>query len=252
MVLLDVEASEPHEPARVVSCIDNLGLDGERRAVADLLHVDLADVEAHVVEFPHARGDVHGDVRREGLGLREGVPQLLVARGYTFGDLGRLDVLVKILARLKVVELPGDVHDGHLDVVAALAIGKRAVEVSRLRIHEIRRKLGGIASEQGVGQRHITPVEAGQVQPDKEDGERVDEALEGSLAQVLAEERAVGEGERQVFGDERRSELLTCGVHASGDDRNGVDARRAHALELAEHRELLVRDLWIRLLDGQY
>ena len=86
----------------------------------------------------------------------------------------------------------------------------------------------------------------------QEDGQRVDEALEGSLAQVLAEERAVGKREGEVFGDESGREFLARGVDAPGDHRHGVDAWRAHPLELAEHRELLVRDLRIGLLDRQH
>ena len=110
-------------------------------------------------------GDVQGDVRRERLGLRQCAPQLLVAGRDPFGDLARFDAVVEILARLQVVKLAGDVRDGDLDVVAALAVGKGRVQVARLRVDQVGRELGGVASEQGVRKGDVSPIEAREVQP---------------------------------------------------------------------------------------
>ena len=62
LVLLDIETGESHEPARVVARIHYLGLDRECGAVADLLHVNLTDVESHLVELPDAFRHVQRDV----------------------------------------------------------------------------------------------------------------------------------------------------------------------------------------------
>ena len=57
----------------------------------------------------HPLGDVEGDVRREGLGLGERVPELGVARHEAIGDREGIDALVQVLLRLKVEQLADDV-----------------------------------------------------------------------------------------------------------------------------------------------
>ena len=91
-----------------------------------------------------------------------------------------------------------------LEVVLALPVRQAAVvELAGLGIHQVGGEGAGIAAEQGVRQRHVAPEEADDVQPREQHGERVDEAGRGVGAQRLRVQRAVGERELEVAGDER-------------------------------------------------
>ncbi len=127
---------------------------------------------------------------------------------------------------------------------------KLAVQVARLRVHEERRERLGVAPEQRVGERHVAPVEAHEVQAHEQHGERVDEARRGVRAQRLAEQRAVRERELQVLRDEDGLEPLAVRVLAPRDDSHRHDARHLEPPELAQQLVLAVRDRLADLLDG--
>jgi len=65
--------------------------------------------------------------------------------------------------RHEVHELADDVDPGDLEVVAALAVGQRVVEVAGLGVDEVRGERPRIAAEQRVRQRHVAPEEADDV-----------------------------------------------------------------------------------------
>ena len=117
-------------------------------------------------------------------------------------------------AGLEVHQLAGDVDAGDLEVVLALPVGQRLVQLAGLGVDEVCRERAGVAAEQGVGQGHVAPPEADEVQPDQQHGEGVDQPGRGVRAQRLAEQRAVGQGELQVPGDQ------------AGVQRLAVDGRR--------------------------
>ena len=83
----------------------------------------------------------------EGLRLGQARATVAVALRDALGDLERVDVLVKILARLQVEQFAGDVRDRDLEVVVALTVGEGAVHVARLGVHQVRGELRGIASK---------------------------------------------------------------------------------------------------------
>ena len=170
--------------------------------------------------------------------LGEGVPD---------GD--GVDVLLEELAGLQVHELADDVDARDLEVVPALAVGELVVQVARLGVDEVRGERLGVPAEQGVRQRHVAPVEADQVQPDQEHRERVDEPGRGVGPQRLAEQRAVGQREREVLGDEHRLQPLAVGVGAAGDDADRLHARDVQASELAQQLVLAVGHRLADLLD---
>ncbi len=126
------------------------------------------------------------------------------------------------------------------------------MQVARLGVHEEGGERLRVAPEQRVRQRHVTPVEPHEVQAHEEDGERVDEARGGVRAQRLAEQRAVGERELEVLGDEHGLEPLAVRVLSPGDDAHGDDARHLEPTELPEQLVLAVRDRLADLLDRDH
>ncbi len=235
--------------ARVVPGVDDLGLDLDRGPVDVGRDVELADVEPQVVEAFDAGRDTPPLVGRERLGVRQGVPELVVPRDERVAHEDLVDVLVEQLTRGEVHELADDVGPGEVHVVAALARAQLAVQVTRLRVDEVGREGLGVASEERVGQRHVAPVEADEVQAHEQHGEGVDEPGRGVRLECLAEERAVGQRELQVLGDEHGLEALAVRVRAARDDPHGHDARHVHAAELAQELVLAVGDGLADLLD---
>ncbi len=75
----------------------------------------------------------------------------------------------------------------------------------------------------------VAPVEAQEVQTHEQQCERVDEARRRVLAHRQGEERAIGERELQVFGDEDRVEFLALGGFAPGDDGDRLNGRGVQA-----------------------
>ncbi len=252
LVLLHVEAGEAQQASRVVPRVHDLRLDLHGRAVDVGRDRELVDVEAEVVEVLDAGRDAPPLVRVERLGRRQRLPQLLVARDERVADRDLVHVLVEQLAGGEVHELADDVRAREVDVVRALAGGELAVQVARLGVHEEGGERLRVAPEQRVRQRHVAPVEAHEVQAHEEDGERVDEARGRVRPQRLAEQRAVGERELEVLGDEHGLEPLAVRVLAPGDDAHRDDARHLEPAELPQQLVLAVRDRLADLLDRDH
>ena len=210
----------------------------------------LADVEAEVVEPLHALGEPPGLVGAEGLAVGERRPQRVVRRHDAVGDRERVDAALEPAARLEVHDLAGDVGAGDVEVVLALTAGEAAlVQLAGLGVDEVGGERAGVAPEQRVRQRDVAPEEPDVVQPHEQHREGVDEARGGVGTQHLREQRAVGERELEVGGDEGGGERLALGIRASGDDGDALDARRVQAREVAEHVVLAAGHLLGRLLD---
>ena len=250
LVLLDVEPGEPHHPTVVVPGVDDLGLDLHGRAVHVGRDGELADVVPELVEPVDAGGHAPPLAGVERLGVGELGPQRVVALDDAVADEDRVDVVVEHLPGLEVHELADDVRPRDLEVVPALAVGERGVDLARLRVHEVGGEGAGVSAEEGVREGDVAPVEAEQVQSHEKHGERVDEARRGVRAQVLAEQGAVGQRELQVLGDEDGVELLALGCRAPRDDGERLDGRRAHPAQRPELLVLVVRDALADLLDG--
>ena len=118
-------------------------------------------------------------------------------------------VFVEAAAGLEVEQLAGDVDAGDLEVVLALAVREAArVELAGLGVDEVGGEGAGVAPEQRVRERDVAPVEADDVQAHEQQRERVDEARGGVGSQRLRVERAVGQRELEVAGDEHRVQLV--------------------------------------------
>ena len=142
------------------------------------------------------------------------------------------------LPGLEVEQLAGDVGAGEVEVVVALPVGERVVQLAGLGVNEVCRERAGVAAEQGVGQGHVAPPEAREVEPHQQHRQGVDQPLCGVRAQALGEQRAVGQRELQVPGDQRGVERPTRCVDAAEDDSDRLHAGHIEALELAQQAVL--------------
>ncbi len=145
-------------------------------------------------------------------------------------------------AGLEVHEFADDVRAGQVDVVLALAGGQLGVQLAGFGVDQVGGELARVAAEQRVRQGDVAPVEAQEVEAHEQQGERVDEARRRVLAHRQGEQRAVGERELQVLGDEDRVEFLAVGALASRDDGDRLDGRGVQAREVAQYVVLVVGD----------
>ena len=83
-------------------------------------------------------------------------------------DLERVGVLLEEAAGREVHQLAGDVDPGDVEVVLALAVGQPGVQLAGLGVDEVGREGARVAAEEGVGQRHVAPPEALEVQAHEE------------------------------------------------------------------------------------
>ena len=210
LVLLDVQPGEAQQPPRVVAGVDDLGLDLDGRAVDVGGDGQLVDVEAELVEPPDPLVDPPPLAALEATPRRSARP---TARGSgrrsarTIVD--RVDVLARAARRpRRSISSPAMLTRAISRSCSRWPSDSVCVQLAGLGVHEVGGERAGVAAEQGVGQRDVAPVEAGQVQPDQQHGQGVDQPGRGVRAQRLAEQRAVGQRELQVPGDQAGVERL--------------------------------------------
>ena len=250
LTLLDVQAGQSHHLTVVVAGVNDLGLNGDVVAVGVGVHGELGDVVAHLVELLDSAAQAPALIHGEGLLGGEHVPQLGVAADDPVPHLNGVHGRLQQGAGLEVHELADDVGAGHVDVVEALAVREPlGVELPGLGVHQVGGEGPGVAAEERVGQGHVPPVEAQQVQAHQQHGERVDESGGGLRPHVLAEQRPVGQGVGQVLSDEHRVELLTGDAGAAGDNRRRMHAGRPQAQQVAQELVLAVGHGLADLLD---
>ena len=90
------------------------------------------------------------------------------------------------------------------------------------------------------------------MQAHEEKGERVDEARRCVLTHRQGKQRAVGEGELQVLGDESRVEFLALGGLAARDDGDRLDGRGVQPLQVTQAVVLVMGDRRTDLLDREH
>ena len=188
LVLLGVDAGQPHQTARVVTRVDDLGLDADRSSTDVGDDVDLVDVEPEAVEPLDALSHPPAFPDRELLLRGQLVPEVLVAGRELSGELDGVDALVQQAAGLKVHELAGDVDVRRLDVVHPLSLGELRVQFTGLGIDEVGGEGTGVPPEEGVGQRAVAPDEPDEVQPADEGDEGVEEPVDRVGPQVPGED----------------------------------------------------------------
>jgi hypothetical protein len=157
---------------------------------------------------------------------------------------------VQQLGGLQVEALAEDVQPEDLDVLAALPLGQLRVEVAGLGVHQVRRERARVPPEQRVGQRAVAPGEAGQVHPDDQRDQRVEQPVERLGPQHVREERPVRQRELQVPGDQDGLQRLAVGVDRSVTVATASDRGEVDPLERAQQVVLLFGDPLAGLLQG--
>jgi hypothetical protein len=208
----------------VVARLHDLRLEPHPEAAVGLDELDLAHVEAELVQPPQARVEGVGVAETQLLLRRQLAPEPSVALGDLGGERGGVPGVFPSLLRFHVEELAEDVLLGDLEVVLALAVRQPRLQLARLRVDEIRGQLPCIAAEEGIRERAVAPEEAGQVQPDEQLSEGVEEALELVGEWPPREREPVREREVQVARDQDVRQLRLTVAGALGDDADRLDA----------------------------
>ncbi len=188
LVLLGVEPGETQQAPRVVTRVDDLGLDPDVRGVVRRLDVELGDIEAERVESAYPALDTAQLGPRELLDAGQLGPQLAVAGLDHVHEVQRVEALLEHAAGLQVAEVAEQVGPGDDQVVLSLAGGQRVMQLAGLGVDEVRGERPRIAAEQRVRQRHVAPEEADDVQPREQYHHGVDQAADRVLLHARGEQ----------------------------------------------------------------
>ena len=143
------------------------------------LQLDLVDREAEVVQPPDPGPDRVPVVGRE-LGLEvELLPDArrTVVRTVSAASTASSKASGAALHRAEVGQAERDVLDEDVEVVGALAVGQRRVDLARLGIDEEGLDLVAVAPEQRVRERAVAPEHAGPVEVDEQPRHRVEQPV---------------------------------------------------------------------------
>ena len=174
-------------------------------------------------------------------------PETFVAPAQLLGGTKWIHAMNEPLSR-DVEELAGDVLLGHHDILVALAVAQLRVELAGFGVDHVCTQGSGIAAEQRVGKGAVTPEKAGDVEPDQQ----VHQAVEEAVAQRLISTRrpqnpAIGQREVEMPGDQDGVEPVVqrrpqeCPFAASaaagpaiGDQPGDLDHRNEQPVEFSE------------------
>ena len=131
-----------------------------------------------------------------------------------------------------------DVLDRRLEIDGALAIGKAGVDLAGLGVHQERLQAVTVATQERVGQRTVTPEDAGPVQLHEKRGHGIKQSVAIAAGDEwhASEEASVLEREAKVVGGEDGHVLGQPFGHA--DDAHRGQAERLH---LTKHVVLAAR-----------
>ena len=146
------------------------------------------------------------------------------------------------LGRLEVEQLAGHVLLGDLQVVRALPVAQRGVQIAGLGVDEVGRERARVAPEERVRERAVAPEEAGEVDAHEQLGERVEQAVAQIGHARAAEEAAVRQREVEVARDQHGFGLVAVGTRALRDDADRLDHRADRIGQLAQHPVLVPRE----------
>ena len=185
--------------------VDHLGLHHHVRVAVHLVDVESGDVVAQFVEPAQSLLDPPPLVVAHGLRLGQLLPQPLVPVHHRDRSVHRVDRLREPPGHLQIQQLAGQVGLRDVQVCRPLPRGQFRADLAGLRVHQVGGQRAGIPAEQGVRQRAVVPGESGQVQPDQQLGQGVQQLRFQVGVQPAGEQRAIGQREPQMLGDQ-------CGV----------------------------------------
>ena len=139
-------------------------------------------------------------------------PQLAIAALDRLHQHQRIQGLIQQATSLQIAELTVQVGSRNGQVVLALTVGQPVMKLAGLSVDQVGRERSGVAPEQGVGQRYVTPQEADQMQPRQQHDHGVDQPVDGVLPYAAVEQGPIRQRELQMPGDQNRVERLTLCV----------------------------------------
>ncbi len=155
----------------MVARLDEPRTEPQSVALVRAQQLDLARVEAELVQPAQPLFQPEALVAREHLLVRQLGPQPVVARDHLLRELER--VLVADVEQLAVEVLARD-----REIVRPLPVGELLVHLGRLGVDEVGGELAGVAAEERVRQRAVAPEEPGEVQAHEQLRERVEQEIE--------------------------------------------------------------------------
>ena len=178
------------------------------------------------------------------------VPEALVAVAQAQGS---LEVVVDVLDGLavhdgQVGQVAGHVLDRDLEVRLALPIGQSLMDLARLGIHEVGLQALPVPHQQRVGERAVTPEEAGSMELHEQAGHGIEQLVAVAplaLGQAHEEPAELERACQVVRGDDGRL------VPAPGHQPARPDGRRTARLQLVHDVVLSLADLDGQLLERE-
>src|SRR5665648_299463 len=234
----------------MVACINDFRLYLDRRTTDVRGDGQLVDVEAEFIQTTDAFIDPPPTALLEPLALGELTPERAIAVDDGLRDLDRIGGEGQETPGLQVHQLAGDVDPRDVEVMFALPVGELVADLPGLGIHQVCRVRTRIPAEQRVGQGHIAPPEAPQVESHQQHRQRVDKPLRGVRSQIMTEQVAIRQGEVKVAREKARVELFAVAGGTTTDDAKGLDAWLPDLLEKTQHVVLANGEIGPDLLDG--
>src|SRR5436305_4514551 len=143
--------------------------------------------------------------------------------------------------RGEVMELTCEVLLSDVEVVVALPVGEPLVQLARLGIDEIRGERAGIAAEERVRERAVSPEEAGEMQADEQLRECSRDRRLRCRQHAATEDQAVRKRELEKPRHEHGGQLVAVLRAPAVNDADRLDRRRLLALKRREQPVLTCR-----------
>ena len=179
---------------------------------------------------PFARVDVFG--------AGQFGPERFVSRDHRVGNVGGLDSFGEQTCRLEIEKFSGDVDRGDVEVVRALPVGKRGMQLAGFGIDEIRRECTGVAPEERVRQRAVFPGKADEMQAYEQLRECVEQLVGQLGVEPARKQRAIRQRVPEVLRHQGRIELLAVVVDPFDHHPTSADDGQLALREFAQHAVL--------------
>ena len=248
LVLVGGDTRESCQLAFVVALLD------DRRSEVDepvaSVEFDLLGVEPEFVEPVESLADRGELGLADVLGHRQVIPQRGVPVVEAFAGPERVDPWLEGPGGLQVEQAAYHVLHRDLQIEGPLATTELVVDLGGLGVHGVGPQRSGVSPEERIVQGAVAPEDPAEVEPDEQDGERIDQ-LVGDRRDIRGREE-VGVGDRvpEMFGDQHCGKWLTRSVMPLERDTDQRDRRDAQLPKRREHIELADRKVVRELLEG--
>ncbi len=220
LVLLREQARELQETAPVMPRLEHLRPHTQSVALVASEQVDLAGVEAELLQPAKPLLEVEPLVIGEDLLVRQFAPEPLVRAEHLLHERERI-------VMTNVEELAVEVLAREVEVVPALPVRELPVQLAGLRVDEVRGQPACVTAEERVRERAVAPEEAREVQAYEQPRECVEEQVERSGEDRACEHEPV----RQRVLEMSRQQHRLVARAALADDADRLHGRYAEVAQ---------------------